>query len=1046
MVRTLTKSALREIRRSLGRFLAVLAIVGLGVGFFAGLRVCQPAMIATGRDYLEEQNFYDFRLLSPLGFDKANVRALNGGNTRAEGAFFVDFLSGEEKREIVLRAHSLTAEINKPFVTAGRLPRKTGECAADSRYYGPEDIGSVIAVADDNDNETKEALASERFTITGLCQSPLYLNYERGSSSLGNGTVTAFLILTPEDFTDEAFHEIYLTTAAAKSAYTEEYDDAIAAEKSGVTAAAEEQAARRYDNIRGDAEAERADAEAELAEGRDAYEKAKAESESRLSAAKRELDRGEKELRDGIRRYEEGKQQLTEAKEQIQTAETALAEQAPALEEAKAALDAEGAPLLEAEAELNAAKAALDSKKAALDSAGEDADPAETAAYEESLAAWQRERAAFEAAAAPYREQEANYSAAKERYDSAVSELERNKAELSQREAELAAAPAKTAAARKKLERGRAAYEAGKKTAAKELARAEAELQEAEDDIAAGYAELDDLEQGKVYVLTREENTGYRCFDNDTAIVAAISLIFPVFFFLVAALVCATTMTRMIEEQRVQIGVLKAMGYGEGAITGKYLLYTGSAALTGAVLGFAVGCRAIPGLIWRIYAIMYGFAPLKYVFDLPLALVSLAAALLCSVGSTYFACRRSLRCRAAELIRPKAPKAGKRVFLEYVTPVWKRLSFLRKVSVRGVFRYRSRLILMILGIGGCTALLLTGFGISNSIKNIVNDEYEEIITYEYDVAFEDAQTEATFAAFLDENGIAPGDGLRVCSAAADVRGKKTKSATLIVPADGSVEGFISLHRGDEKIPFPKTGEAVINDALAEAAGIGVGDEISVGESDGVKLTAKVAAIHDNYVFNYVFVSADTYRQGFHREPKYKNAFLLRNGEEDVRERAADLAKDGNVRSVTVNSDTRERINHTLSRMDYVVLLVVICAAALAFIVLYNLTNINITERLREIATIKVLGFYPREVSAYVFREISVLSVLGSLAGLLMGKGLHAFVMSRIKIDLIHFPCRIFPMSYVLSFAITLFFTALVAFAIRYKLKRINMAESLKSVE
>ncbi len=1049
MVNTLIKSTFREIRQSLGRFLAILAIIGLGVGFFVGLRLCQPSMILTGRDYLEEQNLYDFRLLSPLGFgeeDEAFFDEEEG--IAAEGAYFVDFLSEKEDLEIVLRAHSLTKIINKPRLTAGKMPTRKGECLGDARYFSPSDIGKIITVSENNDEKTKTALASNRFTLTGLAQSPLYLNFERGSSDLGNGSVTAFLYLTEADFKDEAFHELYLTINTEEAAYTDAYDEAVSAVNDDVTAKAEARADQRYEDIRGDALAALAEAEAELEDGRAAYEKAKKDSEDRLAAAEKQLNEGEEKYRQGLKDYEEGKKRLAAGREKLNAAKEELKEQQASLAAAGSALDEQLKPLLEKKAALEGEKADLDRRKGELD-ANPEATEEEIAAYEAANDAYQQAYAAFAAVYEPLQAEVARYQEGKARFDAAAAALAKNEADLDELEAALAAAPAKSAAARRELDQGRADYEKGKRTARKELSEAEATLREAEEEIEAGYADLENLEKGKVYVLTREENIGYRCFDNDTAIVAAISLIFPVFFFLVAALVCVTTMTRMIDEQRTQIGVLKAMGYGNGAVIAKYLFYAGSASLIGAIIGFIAGSHIIPRLIWNIYGIMYGFAPLEYAVDVPLALISVAAALLCALGSTYLACRRSLLCPAAELIRQKAPKSGRRVFLEYITPLWKRLSFLQKVSIRGVFRYRSRLILMILGIGGCTALLLTGFGISDSIKNIINDEYSEIILYEYDVSFDHSQNEASFRDFLNDNKIRENDGLLVHSSGADISGekrKKVKTAALIVPADGEVEGFFSLHRGKRSIPFPNRGEVVISNALAESVGVSRGDRITIKDGDLGTMTATVADICDNYVNHYVFLSEDSYEQGFHHRPEYKNGWILSFEGEDPNERGAALARDDGVRSIVINSDTAERINHTLSRMDYIVLLVMVCAAALAFIVLYNLTNINITERVREIATIKVLGFYPKEVVAYVFREISVLSVLGSLAGLLMGRALHLFVMSQIKIDLIHFPCRIFPVSYLLSVGLTLLFTAVVAAVIQIKLKRIPMAESLKANE
>ena len=526
-----------------------------------------------------------------------------------------------------------------------------------------------------------------------------------------------------------------------------------------------------------------------------------------------------------------------------------------------------------------------------------------------------------------------------------------------------------------------------------------------------------------------------------------IANIFPVFFFLVAALVCMTTMTRMVDEQRTQIGVLKAMGYSNWQIMGKYLFYAGSAALLGSVLGYALGAVGLPWIIWEIYGMIYGFAPLKQVFLPELALLSLSAALLCAMGSTYLACRVELGRQAAELIRPKSPRAGKRVFLEYIGPVWRRLSFLHKVSVRNVLRYRSRLVMMVLGIGGCTALLCTGFGIRDSIAHVADDQFDEITLYDYAVTFQDPQTQASAEDYLARYGWERENALLVHSGSVDVLAEGgVKSVYLVVSASDTLEGFLSLHNDEGPVAYPGPDQAVLNAGLAESLGLVPGDSIKLRSSELGVLEVTISALCDNYVFNYVYVSTETYVRQLEEAPEYNTLYLKAHAGADPYEEGALLLEDEDVGAVTVNEDTRARVDSMLSRLDYIVVVIVLCAAALAFIVLYNLTNINITERIREIATIKVLGFYQGEVASYVFREINLLSVLGSLAGLAMGKGLHSFVMAQIKIDSMTFACRIAPLSYLISFVMTLLFTLVISLGMRPRLRRIDMAESLKSIE
>jgi len=507
-------------------------------------------------------------------------------------------------------------------------------------------------------------------------------------------------------------------------------------------------------------------------------------------------------------------------------------------------------------------------------------------------------------------------------------------------------------------------------------------------------------------------------------------------------------MTRMVDEQRTQIGVLKAMGYSNGQIMGKYLFYAGGAATLGSIIGFTLGSTGLPWTMWQIYGIMYGFAPLKLTFSPGLAVLSFTAALLCSMGATYAACRAELKKPAAELIRPKTPKAGQRVFLEYITPLWKRLSFLHKVSVRNVLRYRSRLVMMVLGIGGCTALLVTGFGIRDSISTIADDQFDTITLFDYAADFHDARTPEDAADYLADRSWPEEKGLLVYSGSVDILSPSAaKTVTLIIPAAGSLDGFISLHSGEEAIPFPEEGEVVINFRLADSLGVSVGEAVTVQDEDVGSITATVSAICDNYVQNYIYLSAETYENQMEQSPEYRTLFLLdRREDADPNQEGVHLSDHDDVSMVTVNQASRDMINDTLERLNLIVVVVVVFAAALAFIVLYNLTNINITERIREIATIRVLGFYQNETASYVFREIRMLAFLGSMAGLLMGKALHAFVIAQIRVDGMFFPTRIYNISYLYAFVLTMLFTVVITWCMRPRLQRVDMAESLKSIE
>ena len=1244
MVKTLLRAAIREIRQSIGRYLAILAIVGLGVGFFAGLRACQPDMMATGGKYLTEQKFYDFRFLSTLGFTEEDVAAFAAleGVSAAQGGVFTDFLTEiEEGLETVVKAHSITEDVNILKLSAGRMPEAPDECLGDAKYFLEEDLGTVLPVNGSNSEDTRELLRYDGYTVVGLAWSPFYLNYERGTSSLGSGSVAAFVYIPEDGFDFEAYHEIFLALEDVPAPYSGAYDQLTGSREAEMEDLLDQRAELRYDELYSeamekirdgeqeiadgwedyrrekadaetelddayreltdgesdyeqgrqdyqqgqqdyadgrqkvaDAQQELTDAEAEVAGGQreleearqeldsgwEEYNQARADAERELEEARQKLEDGEREYAEGLAEYNDGLQKLEEARDEIAKGESGLSAGQQELSATQAQLNAAWAQLQSGQQTLQESKAQLDAGEAQLQAgkaqyetqlnqflAIKDTLPPETAAgmqaqLDEAKAELDRSEAQLAAGWAQYsaglREYESGYAeyqsgaaqvAQAERelrdgrseleqgrkelasgeqeleeagkqleearreldegwaeYNSAKAEADRELAEAYQklqdgeaeysdglreledgrrdldeaqrelREAQrkldeardqLDRAPGELEDARTELDDGWAEYRDGRAEADREFASAEEELRDAEEELADAREKLKDLKRASTYVLTRDENTGYVCFENDTSIVAAVSVVFPVFFFLVAALVCMTTMKRMVDEQRTQIGVLKAMGYGRAQIMTKYLFYSGSAALAGSVLGYGLGVTGLPWIIWEIYGMIYGFAPLEHAVLPDLAAVSFAAALLCSMGATWLSCRVELRRQASDLIRPKAPRAGRRVFLEYITPLWKRLSFLHKVSARNVLRYRSRLIMMVLGIGGCTALLCTGFGIRDSIAHVADDQFNEITLYDYSVTFQDSQTSESASAYLEKYGWDPEQALLVHNGSVDVLAEGgSKSVYLVASSTGSLEGFLSLHRGGEPVAYPGVNEVVLNAGLAESLGVLPGDSVELRRGTLGSMKVTVSALCDNYVFNYAYVSPETYRSQLLEEPEYNTLYVLAHDGADPYEEGAVLLEDEDVSTVTVNAATRERVDSMLSRLDYIVVVIVLCAAALAFIVLYNLTNININERVREIATIKVLGFYQGEVAAYVFREINILSILGSLAGLGMGKALHAFVMEQIRIDAMTFACRIAPLSYGISFAMTLLFTLAISAGMRPRLRRIDMAESLKSIE
>ena len=557
-------------------------------------------------------------------------------------------------------------------------------------------------------------------------------------------------------------------------------------------------------------------------------------------------------------------------------------------------------------------------------------------------------------------------------------------------------------------------------------------------------AEQYGLAEADTYVLTRNENAGYVSFENDTSIVSGIANIFPVFFIMIAMLVCMTTMTRMVDEERTQIGVLKAMGFSNGRIVLKYLLYAGSATLIGWTVGFFVCTWGMPKIFWFAYNSMYDFAPLIYLFSPNLAIITLLVSMLGILGSAYFSCRKELLSVPAKLIRPRAAKNGKRILLERLSFIWKRLSFLQKITLRNMFRYKKKLILMIVGISCCTGLLVTAFGVADSMLDVADTQYDEIQKYDLEAAFTDGDKDGIKAALNDMEEVA---GYIFCSAQyVDVLGEEEmfNSVNMLCFDDtDKLSDFWNLRSDGEALAYAEKGEILISAKLSEKLSLAVGDTVEIQDAEMNRAELKVAGIFENYIYSYIMISPDTYEAAF---GEWTEDTVLIESSENAEELAKSVNEIEGIASVKQLEVTRDVVDNALSCLDYIVLMVVLFSGALAFIVIYNLTNINLAERSREVATVEVLGFRNKETESYVLTENILLSVLAGIVGLPLGILFHKVVMSMVQIDMIMFMVNIKPISYVYALIGTVIFAVIVNLFMKGQIRKINMAESLKAVE
>ncbi len=1082
---TLFKLCIREIKQSFGRYMAIFAIIALGAGLFMGLRMSRPDFIETYDKYTQTYNFFDFRLVSTLGLTDDDLKLVSDidGVTAAEGAFTSDFMmNSDDGDNRIIVANSIPSDINKVDIIYGKMPTAANECLADPEMYSEDDIGKKLKLSPDNSEDTFNAFAYDEYTIVGICESVSYINLERGSSTLGNGSVVGYIYIPSDGFSLDCYTDIYLTVDADGYVYSDEYKKNIKPYVKVLEDFMEQRAIVRYDSLIDTAMAQLEDARAQYEAGLSEYTPAKAEYDTAraefdaqktevlseldgaeqqilqaeamagdtaaLNVAQQELDAAKAELDDGYRQYQTGliayqlrvDTELATLDYQVNYYTAKVSEKQSAIAEKKAELNelnerlntASGTELLTLRAAVAQAELELRSLESEL-SFAESRLQTHTQSRDELLS---------------------ELEPMKQQLDEAKAQLDDGYAQLEQAQAAL------NSVTDGSIQKARAEFDAQKAAVMAQLDAAEAQLDDAKSQLEDAKAQLDDakkqlddaerqiknMDNADTYVLGRDTNIGYACFETDTMIVDSVAGVFPVFFILVAALVCLTTMTRMVSDQRTQVGVMKALGYGSGAIMAKYLIYSGSATLLGCIFGIGAGAFVFPFIVWLGYGIIYNFSGLVFTVDWLLAIEITAANLAAMLLTTWLCCKKELKSVPAELIRPKSPEAGKRTFLEHIPIIWNRFGFMQKVSARNILRYKKRIFMMLLGIGGCTALVLTAFGLNDTVKSLVRLQYDEVSLYDYELTLAYDMTEAERELICDAWGDDAESVLFMYRGTADVSANGTVKSVTFCAAEDDTEGFVDFHDGDTPIAFPSKNEAIINYNLARTMELEVGDTLSVTTADMQTLTLTVSGIFDNYVENFVYISLESCIDQWGKAPEIKSALVNAPDGADVYETAERIAKADGVRSISISSDSKARIENMMSSLKYVIALVVLCAGALAFIVLYNLTNINISERIREIATIKVLGFYPKESQDYVFRENIVLTGFGALFGLLLGVVFHAFVMNNIVFDMMYFAPYISPWSFVISVVITFVFAIVVDFILRRKIDGVDMAGALKSIE
>jgi putative ABC transport system permease protein len=1056
--RTYLKTILREIRGSLGRFTAIFGIAALGVGFLAGLLATTPDMKLSMDRYFDQSNMMDITLKATMGFTGEDVRALEALPEVAlvQGAYVTDVPVKTAADEILItRIHSLPRDypaetsLNRPELVSGRLPEGAGECLAqmEGGFLADIPLGSVLTI----EAEAGETYARRDFTVMGIVKSPLLVSFEREPSTAGNGRLGALIYVPEGAYTLPVYTDLYLTLrgAAAETAFSREYQDLVDRGAKKIEILGIGRSVLRREELLAGA---RRQIREGLARGEAAYREAREKALGELARVRGRLDAGEAELAAGEAELAGAGAEIAAGRERLeaerQRAEAELAENA--------------ARLLTGEAEIAGAKQTLAEAKARLDEARGEVEKTRASRFRmifprarEGVAQYDQGLLAWEEGTALVREKEAELREGRrllgEGRARAEAEFAAAEAELAAGEAELAAGQRRLEDARRELARGEAAYREGR-------AGAEAKLREGAEELAEGRrrGEEIDIDLPAWYILDRNANVGAATYRANAEKIDAVAKVFPVFFLLVSALVALTTMTRMVEEERLQIGTLKALGYRKRVIAGKYIVYCGLTGVLGSAAGMTAGFRGLPRIIYNAFGTRYHLPPLVTRFDWTFGLIACSAVLLCVMGATILACYGTLREKPAALLLPRSPRAGKRIFLEYLPFIWRPMKFTYKVTARNLIRHKKHFFMTLTGIAGCTALMTAGFGLRDSMTDIARTQFTEITNHDLRIELQEGKDpDETLGAFLAGTG--PGgwaelhsEGAVLINPGARNQGDQRISLTLQVPRRGDTLGnFINLRdrRTRTALEFNDR-SAILTEKAASLLGIKPGEIFTLENARGMAGEFTLTGITENYVGSYLYLGKDAYGAVFGGEPRY-STLLLSTGIGEGAEQDAAITRilaSESTAAAEFNSHVRESYNRLLSSIDFVVLVLISAAGGLAMIVLYNLTNININERSRELATLRVLGFHRKEAAAYIFREIGILSLLGAAAGLVLGIPLHRFIISVAENPDLMFGRRISPGSFIFSALITLVFSSLVDLLMMGKIRNIKMAESMKAAE
>lgn len=1079
MPATYLKDIFREIKISLGRFLSILCIVAIGVAFFAGIKASAPDMKNSADTYFDKYNVQDIQVYSTIGLTKKDVAAIKKikGVKSVQPSFSMDTLSQIDSTQMVIKviSYGIDQKMNKIRVVEGRMPERENEClveasSATNKLYGTFHIGDTIKLQSGTDEALSKSLKHTKYKIVGTCYNPNYLSYEKGSSNIGSGTVNSFIYIQNTNVLKDYYTEVDVCVKGAKDldCYSDEYFDVVDPVLKKIKKISNKQIDARIQSYQSELDEKKQEANDKLKDAENQFNDAQNKIDSGLSEIQSnelKLQNSKDQINQGWNEYYANLQLL----DNIPTLQNAIAQieesekKLPELLSQKEQVE-NGLQQINAEGDLNTKRTLIQNAIDFIDIALKklenypDSSDAETIRIKlnEKKELLQGQLSLIDQAIAKKAELEAILP----QIQSGIEQIQAGvakKAELQSQLNQLLNAKNELNNAYVSLINGQAQYEDGvskiedaknelnKSIEQLTLSKAEFNIQkhDALRELSNAQLEIDKME-GKWIVLDRNSHYSYRDYGACADRMDGIAKVFPVFFFLVAALVCMTTMTRMVDEQRNEMGTLKALGYSKLQIASKYIIYALIASILGSILGCSLGMYLFPTVIFNAWNTLYNIDQIKFLFQPGLILLASGSVTGITLLATLYSIYSELIEMPSQLMRPKAAKAGKKILLERITFIWKRLSFLQKVTARNIFRYKKRFFMTIIGIAGCSALLVAGFGINDSISDIVNQQYNVIYHYDATVSAKTSEITSQIKSLKGVKDVYEEDHLAVTT---KIENKDISTTVHIISNDKKFKDFCTLFNGNKEFDLDDS-SVLISQKMATKLNKKAGDTIKIKDANNKVIKAKIKGVFTNYVGHHIYASESLYKS-WNTSAKTTHIYLIKSKKTTKkfeRNLGNKIMNIDGVQSVTFYSSLQKNFKDMIKSISYIVVVLVISAACLAFVVLYNLSNVNISERKREIATIKVLGFTRKEVDAYINRETILLTILGSLIGLGIGIGLHHLIMNLAEMDDIMFGRTINSISYVISFVMTIGFSAIINLFMHKKLNNIQMVESLKAVE